>query len=98
MLQTHRSNKDFTLHLSKNGVKNGVIGVLLFRFAIFPYCESHDMTCTLHLTMYGAKDSFVSSNFHGVHIIIETLGLYFDFIGKYENLRNIIKLMNLPTK
>ncbi len=59
--------------------------VLLFRFAIFSYCESHVVTCTLDLTKYGAKDSFVFPNFHGVHIIIETLGLSFNFIGKYGN-------------
>jgi hypothetical protein len=70
MLQTHRSNKDITLHLSKNGVRNGVTGVLLFRFAIFSYCESHNVTCTLHLTKCGAKNSFVFSNFQGVHISI----------------------------
>jgi hypothetical protein len=66
MLQTHQSNKDITLHLSKNGVT----GVLLFRFAIFSYCESHNVTCTLHLTKCGAKNSFVFSNFQGVHISI----------------------------
>jgi hypothetical protein len=83
------------LHLSKNGVR---MGVLLFRFAIFAYCKSHDVTCTLDLTMYDAKDSFVFPNFHGVHIIIEILGIVFQFHWKIWELLNIIKPMNLPIK